>query len=173
MKPWLYVVKEHRSCNTYFVAVYLPGEEQLHGLCASTLYLCLFPGGVWAFHSQNSWCPCQKIVLSWAVLVNLMLWRCSLAGSLGAFPPPPAILADHISLNDVTNEVSKLLEEGCVCVLYFTCGVRAKKPLRVSQTAPEQSFACSNNIQCTFPYYSLASPDRWYFCSLRVLKDVW
>lgn len=35
------------------------------------------------------------------------------------------ISAEHISLNNVTNEVLSLLEESCTCVLYFSRCVRA------------------------------------------------
>lgn len=47
------------AAHALFVVVCLLAEEQFHGLCASML--CLFPG-VWVFHLQNSWCPCQKTV---------------------------------------------------------------------------------------------------------------
>lgn len=49
------------------------------------------------------------------------------------------ISGEHVSLSNIMNEVSKLLERGCVCVLYFTRGGRAKNPPRVSQAVPEIS----------------------------------
>lgn len=60
----------------------------------------------------------------------------------------------------------------CWHVVFHT-GMRAKKPLRVSQTTPEWSFAGSDDVQCTFLYYSPISPDFWYLSSLGVLEDVW
>lgn len=56
------------------------------------------------------------------------------------------ILAEHMSLNNVTNVVFGLLEEGCICVLYFSHCVRAKTS-GSSQTAPEQSFGQGSNTE--------------------------
>lgn len=56
----------------------------------------------------------------------LKLWRCSLAVSLAA--SPTAISAEHISLNNVVNGVSNLLEQDCVGVLYFTPVLEPRNP---------------------------------------------
>lgn len=89
----------------------------------------MLPWRVWAFSTYRVvGVSARKRVLSWAVSVRIMLklWKCSLAMPLSA--SPTAILAVHISLNNVINGVSNLLERGCVGVLPFTQVLEPRNP---------------------------------------------
>lgn len=110
------------------MTTHLPGAASWT-VCIHVLFFLILPWRVWAFSTYRIvGVSARKKVLSWTVLVRKMLklWRCSLAVSLAA--SPTAILAKHISLNNVLNGVSNLLEQDCVDALYFTQAVEPRNP---------------------------------------------
>lgn len=122
-----YVVKEYRLCNKCFVCIFA-WSSFMDCVHPCSLFFIL-PWRVWAFSTCRIVdVSARKRVLSWTVLFRKMLklQRCSLAVSLAA--SPTAILAEHISLNNVTNGVSNPLEQGCVGVLYFTQVLEPRNP---------------------------------------------
>lgn len=94
--------------------------EQLHGLCASMLFFFfMLSWRVWAF----STCRIVGVSARKSTFLDSLGQEHAKAPEMfssSVIPASPtAILAEHISLNNVTNGLPNLLEQDCVGMLYF------------------------------------------------------
>lgn len=164
-----YVVKEYRLCNKCFVCDCIFAWGSFMDWVHPCSLFFIFPWRLWAFSTYRiAGLSARKRLFPGQSRSALEMFYSSVTCCFPHCHLSRAQQPEYCHKWSVKPSWAGL----CWCVAFHT-GIRAKKPLRVSQTTPEQSFAGSDNVQCTFPYYSPVSPDFWYLCSQGVLGDVW